>query len=495
MKLVNYNLFKYSLGLIILIEILSYLAFAFPQTSPWIFGLVSVLAIIMTIYKLEYGVMLIFAELIIGSLGKMFVLEIGGWDITIRMVLWLVVLLVWLAHSIRKRKILFFHSKLFKPYLGLGIIIAWGIVWALIQGNALALIFSDVNNYFYFALIFPIYHVLQSKEVLRHLAKVMLAAAAWVSIKTIVLFYIFSHELFSLQDKLYDWSRFTRLAEITNIDPTVLTSRIFMQSHIWLVFGVFVLLELLYKKLKLKQRATLETIILILSMSAIVMSFSRSFWLAGVVSILILFITLFVLKENLKQVASFGSILAGIIVVSIGLTIGVAALPIAKGELSADLLKQRVARFSGESAVSSRYAQIRPLLESIQNHPMLGSGFGTQVTYASEDPRVLKNNADGLYTTTSFELGWLEIWLKIGLLGVFVYLYLLWCIIKSGWQQARHLERSTSEVERSRRYLILGGIIGLIAVILTHGVSPYLNHPLGIGVVMLMSIIVSKKKQ
>jgi len=145
-------------------------------------------------------------------------------------------------------------------------------------------------------------------------------------------------------------------------------------------------------------------------------------------------------------------------------------------------------KFSGESAISSRYAQIRPLLSAIKNHPILGSGFGTSVTYASRDPRVQKDHPDGRYTTTAFELGWLEMWLKIGLLGVFMYAYLLYAIIQKGWKKILPLPHESQE-----RYLVLGSLIGLIAVAITHGISPYLNHPLGIGIVIVVSIVVDRK--
>jgi len=45
------------------------------------------------------------------------------------------------------------------------------------------------------------------------------------------------------------------------------------------------------------------------------------------------------------------------------------------------------------------------------------------------------------------------------------------------------------------RYIFFGVLVGLLAVVITHGVSPYLNHPLGIGVVMLVSVMVDKKTE
>ena len=213
----------------------------------------------------------------------------------------------------------------------------------------------------------------------------------------------------------------------------------------------------------------------------------------------------------------------------VGLTLGVAAFPVPAGAPSGSaIFKERVEKFK-EAAVSSRMAQIRPLFLAIAKHPAIGSGFGQAVAYQSQDPRIVKSHPDGWYTATAFELGWLEMWLKIGLLGVGAYLYLLWRILKAGWQRIKatriyelhpndpnnilvtpslsrglvdgHRDPSTplrsarddgSNSYHSDRYLILAALAGLIAIVITHGVSPYLNHPLGIGVVMLVTVMVDK---
>jgi len=502
------KIIKYTLGLLILAEILSFVTYIYPILGPWIFGLVSVAIIIASVYKLEYGLMALFAELIIGSLGKMLVLELNGVDITIRMLIWLVVLCVWLARVIKDRRITFLKSNLFKAYALFGIIIIWGAIFGIFRGNGLGAIFSDINNYLFFLLIFPIFGVLRSKKILRRLFEVIGASLVWLSVKTIVLFYIFSHEFFIAQDYLYAWSRQTRLAEITNIDPTILTSRIFMQSHIWLMFAIFLFFGLLVhictqsnkkrddipfddkNQNRIKPyRAGFIILSIVLFTTAIITSFSRSFWLAGILTFGVMIIAMFfVLKKELTKIFKFSFISIVIFVLSVGFTLLVANFPIPPGEMSASFLKDRAAKFSEEAAVSSRYAQIRPLFKGIAKHPILGSGFGTSITYESQDPRVLKNNPDGKYTTTAFELGWLEIWLKIGLIGVLAYLFIIFKIFQLGIKRINYFSDNTIA-----KYYIFGGLLGLVVILLTHGISPYLNHPLGIGVVMLMSAVVDRK--
>lgn len=483
---INARIFKLTFLFIVIAEILSFLCFSFPSTSPFVFAAISILAIYLTIKNLEYGIYLIFAELVVGSLGKMFVLEIYGFDITIRMVLWVVILLVWLAKAIKYKRADFLRSKFFIPYLIFAVVLALGTSIGIISGNNLPLIFSDVNNYLFFLLIFPIYEVIApEKYSFDKIFSVIASSFLWLCIKTIFLFYVFSHELFSAQDALYAWSRNLRLAEITNIDPTVLTSRIFMQSQIWVVFGLFIFLAILSKLINDEIGSKKSIWFLLAGLCAIIMSFSRSFWLALGISFFVFIIALcfsdlIKIKKILYLIVSSFILIA----ISVALTLGIAAFPIPKGSSSSDLLKDRAKKFTGEAALSSRYAQIRPLLEAISPHPVFGSGFGTQVTYKSQDPRVLRNNPNGEYTTSAFELGWLEIWLKIGLLGVVAYLYILLKIFIKGFKIAK----------QNKNYFIFGSIAGLFAVIIIHAASPYLNHPLGIGIIMLSTALVDSKR-
>ena len=229
-------------------------------------------------------------------------------------------------------------------------------------------------------------------------------------------------------------------------------------------------------------------IFVVIFITAIITSFSRSFWLAGVIAFVIMLAGVFFFsKERIRSILGFGAAVVGIVVVSVGLTLTVANFPIPKGDMSASFLKDRASKFTGEAAVSSRYSQIKPLFEEISNHPVLGSGFGTSVTYESQDPRVLKNNPDGMYTTTAFELGWLEIWLKTGLLGVLAYLYIMYKIVRIGMKRIKKLPYNAIA-----SYHIYGGLLGLIVIAITHSFSPYLNHPLGIGTIMLMTAVVDR---
>src|SRR3989338_337229 len=113
----NGIVFRNTLLAIISLEIASFIAYSNPGMNPWIFSIASIAIITATVCKLEWGAYLIFTELAIGSFGKLFVLQVGGVELSIRIVLWLIVMSVWLSCAARTRQVAFFHSRFFKPYL------------------------------------------------------------------------------------------------------------------------------------------------------------------------------------------------------------------------------------------------------------------------------------------------------------------------------------------------------------------------------------------
>ena len=110
----------------------------------------------------------------------------------------------------------------------------------------------------------------------------------------------------------------------------------------------------------------------------------------------------------------------------------------------------------------------------------MGQGFGATVTYRTNDPRALASSPNGLYTTYTFEWGWFDIWLKLGLLGLLAYLGLIFKIIKDGL--------------KINSYFSLSLVTGLLVLITVNIFSPYVNHPLGIGYIILTIAMMDQKK-
>ena len=148
-----------------------------------------------------------------------------------------------------------------------------------------------------------------------------------------------------------------------------------------------------------------------------------------------------------------------------------------------DIFSKRTQNFKTEEASVSRFKLLDPLIARIREHPFLGSGFGTPVTYATRDARALANNPDGNYTTTTFEWGYLDTMTEVGVVGLSIFLLFYAWIARCAWRIFR--SQSVSPMDRA---LAAGGALALLAVMATNVTTPYLNHPLGWGIVVWLMV-------
>ncbi len=491
--LINNKIIKNTLLFIIAAEILSFLGYYYQPVNFIAFFIIAILTLILSLRRLEYGLYILLAELIIGSFGYLFYFETGGLKISLRIALWLIIMSVWLASAIiklaktKKIELDFFRSSYLFYFSALAVFVVWGMINGLLQNNLLSNNFFDANNWFYFLLVFPIFSVLRTDDHIKIIEQIFFASIGWLSVKTLLLAYFFSHSFDYFTLDLYRWVRSSGAGEITQVVPGF--SRIFMQSHIFVLIGFFILLFYLLKNIEKKppvlNRQNLGLIgFTTLLLSTIIISFSRSFWLglaAG--AIFILLTAIFKLKINLKKFIVFNLTAIAALAVSLALTFLVIKFPYpapSGGFDAANLLSDRVTRITNEAGASSRWQLLPPLIEKIKTAPILGRGFGATVTYKSNDPRALAANPEGTYTTYAFEWGWLDVWLKLGIFGLLAYLILLVKIIYDGL--------------KINSYYSLSLAAGLFVVLAVNITSPYANHPLGIGYIIIAAVIIESLK-
>jgi len=466
--------------LIILAEILSFLGYFWQIINFATFFTIIIITLILSLRRLEYGIYILLTELLIGSFGYLFYFESGGFKISIRVALWLIIMSVWLAlelikfAKIKKIESSFLRSPYFSYFFVLLIFIICGLFNGWLRNNTLGNLFFDFNGWLYFLLVFPIFSVLQNDYNISVLKQIFFACISWLSIKTIILAYIFSHSFNFFSLDLYLWVRQSGVGEITRVVPGF--SRIFMQSHIFVLIGFFILLFYLLKNLSEKPNMAIKQKFFLIGFSAlllstIIISFSRSFWIGLAAGGLFICITaIYKLKINLKKFLNFNLNALFIVILSLILTFIIIKFPYPSpaGAFDAsNLLSQRAMEISNEAGVSSRWQLLPPLWQKIKTATILGQGFGATVTYKSSDPRVLAVNPKGEYTTYAFEWGWLDVWLKLGLFGLLAYLILLAKIIYDGF--------------KTGSYFSLSLAAGLVVIIAVNIFSPYANHPLGIG--------------
>jgi len=522
--------FKISFLLIVLAESLSLFGYLLPDFNEAAFFIIVFLTLILSLYKLEYGVWIVLAELFIGSKGYLFFFEHNGLIVSIRIALWLVVMAVWLGKALsgfmkktmkRNRRaesdsepvygLEFLRSSYFPYFLVLFLFMIWGVANGVANGNEFNNVFFDFNGWLYFALVFPIFHIIESPQPSFAKAtegrppfdkggnyavlQIFTAAIIWLSVKTFFLLFVFSHNMTSVTEEIYRWTRVNGLGEITLMKGGFY--RIFFQSHIFALIGFFVFLILLSDRLinqslfKDKKNYYLLSAVCGL-LSVILITFSRSFWVGLIFGLFFcLFAFLFFYKIGRKKILKISVLLIACGAISIALVAVLVKFPYPSpigGFSTSEILSERASKIKGEAAVSSRWALLGELWSEIKKNPLAGQGFGTTVTYLSSDPRVLERSPTGEYTTYAFEWGWLDIWLKLGLFGMLSYLLLLGKIFSD-------LRFKISDLRSPERQIIFALTVGLAVVAVVSVFSPYMNHPLGIGYLILVAAAMDAFKE
>ncbi|MFA4941765.1 MAG: O-antigen ligase family protein [Patescibacteria group bacterium] len=475
---------------IVLAELISIFAYFLPSLGKISFFAIALAVLILTLTKLEYGIWILLTELIIGSKGYLFYFENSGIIISIRIAIWLIVMAVWLgkllAKTAKEKKLPKFEiskkNNYFYYFIILFLFIAWGAVNGLLRHNNFSDLFFDLNGWFYFALIFPIGEVVKEKKDIYNLGEIFLASTVWLSFKTFFVLFAFSHDLFGSTLELYKWIRNTGVGEITQIQGGFY--RVFFQSQIFVLIGFFIFLFFMAESIKNKNKKNLYLQFSFVSifLAVILLSFSRSFWVglaAGLFTCFLIILKTSGLKITLK---TFLFLPLALMISAILIFIAV-KFPYPRplgGFDTAALFSDRVSQ-TDEAAISSRWQLLPPLREAIREDFISGKGFGASITYESKDPRVLESSADGQYTTYAFEWGWLDIWLKLGFFGLISYIVLMGKIIYDGL--------------KIKESLSFGLAVGLLVLAAVSFFSPYTNHPLGIGYLIIAGIIISLSRK
>ncbi len=490
--------FKLTLIIISALEIISLLVFSTPVLNSILWGLIVFTVLVLSLYRLEYGIYAMFAELAIGSYGYLFAYDSLGLNLSLRMGIFLVILGVFTWNVLRdwqvfKEKMLRFRYLYY--YLGFFAILGWGVLNGFLSGNSFANVFFDSNGYLFFAMIFPLIYVMDRWERWSRLFQVLLGAVTISSIKALVLFYIFTHDRTVIAPYVYQWVRDTRVGEITQMNGNFF--RIFFQSQIYTLMVLFVLAVLILARYLLaipneRRTAIVRFILAVMCLSSVFLSLSRSFWAGGLLA-LAAFMGLFLFFYPHRRLFLAKFILLAIFLTgsSFLLIQAVIRLPSFNWgwlpQISLEALQSRVQWLPQEAAVASRWNQIPPLMGKILERPLLGNGFGAEVTYQSSDPRVIAASPgrSGVYTTFAFEWGYLDMLLKFGAAGLLILLILLGVLFWDGLRLARITLQQGQLSEEG--LLGIGFFLGYLALLGTHIFSPYLNHPLGIGYLVLFS--------
>ncbi len=471
---------------IVLLEIFSFISFLYPIFNYIIFTLIILLVLFASLKDISFGLMISFLELLIGSQGYLFSFACSGFSISLRIGIWLVVMSVFCLKFLQQPKLFINKIKVFREfkyvYGFIFLIVIFGIAQGFLHNNDTANIFFDVNNWFYFLLILP--WLFFKSEYINNLWNIFTVAIGWIFVKTLFFLYVFSHQFELLSNLLYTWTRDYRIGEITFVGGNFW--RIFMQNQnmaLMLCLGLVVWLWNKNKNIKQSIRENKIIWLLLFASSVILLlSYSRSFWLGGLLALISYIFYLIVAKKfSFKLFFKNTFLLIGVGLSSVLFIYAVFNFPLPYIEPHmGNIIADRIKNMSAEPAGGSRLALLAPLADKIKGNWLFGAGFGSTVTYFSNDPRIVSRTAGGSgeVTTYAFEWGYLDLWLKLGLFGLIVYFYLFYKIFLVAM--------------RSRNIFFIASMFALSAILFTHITTPYLNHPLGIGIILVLTYLFSQ---
>lgn len=447
----------------IIFDIISLLSFIYDFQNI-IFILFSLFFISLAFYKIEYSLYIVLAELFIGGKGYLLSASLNGFTISLRMIIFIIFILAWAYQYFFKKgnmQEISIYSALQKNiFLAFIATVLAGFIHGIFI-NGFSDAFLDFNAWIFLAFI-PIFITLKNNA--SNTILLLFTSVIAVGLKTLITLILFTSGVTLTHTSLYyKWIRDTGVGEITSMGRGAY--RVFFQSHIYSLIAIIIILCLLFFGQKFqKKKAILYGTALYLGILSIIISQSRSFWVGGIATLIALIIFSF---WNMRlRVPHF--LVLMILIFSI-IYSEISLVKIINGGIG--LSSKRITHPLEEAAGASRMNQLAPLAKEIIKKPFLGYGFGKRVEYKTEDPRILKESPDGITRPYAFEWGYLDIILKIGILGLALYGAIIFFLSK--------------KLLLSMEPMPLALLFGLIALLGVHMFTPYLNHPLGIGFILL----------
>jgi hypothetical protein len=462
------------------LEALSYWGWHAPEIRVSVLALLAIGGATLAFLDLRWLFALVLIEMVIGSHGRLFFGTVGDVSVSLRMALFAILSLGWFAHAARgcARILHFRHAHVTAPLLLLIVAVTLAVLRGVSKGAPIGDVFNDANGYA-FILLIPIgLDLFADRQAFAWLLRALSGAVSWLCAKSLLLLYLFSHSFqggFLLD--VFKWQRKFGLTEITHLAGGAV--RVFASSDVLLLPALFLgaLLAWEYRK----HSALLWTALVA---AAFLLSMSRSFWLGALVAAAFM-LPVFVRFEivpfeelgRLFKVTAFSVVLGALLLGMIAL------FPLPKPVQNADAWSAYGGRVldASDAAVSSRWNMIGPLHEGISSAPILGSGFGAQITYQSDDPRMHDLYPGGKVTTSGIEWQYLDIWLKMGVLGLVAVCW-LW------WRTGLFFWKTLETTRNSDRLVAAGFMLSFLAFIVANIFTPYLNHPLGWGFLALVIV-------
>ena len=418
---------------------------------------------------------LIFIEFVLGGLGHIL-------GLPIRKGLFAVGIL-FSVYMIFREKIKV-EKRFLIPIIVVCIYIAYGSIIGLINGNSFGDIFSDVNSFLgILYILLLIAYVKGRSENIDRILNIFVNSAVVVSIITIILFAVSRIYLPNNLEIIVTYNNLNTKLQYGLISGLVLSNN---YARVYLYNGIFMQLAvaIMFIKLFNKERNISGIEKLALLLIGIYVSNTRGFWL-GTVGVVVLSFAYYlwrVRKYNLTIKNILVAIIPLILVVVILPKTIVAVSPDQNLPESSGSIKDRIESigdFENDESNKVRAIQLRFLVDKIKEKPVLGWGFGSHIY---EYPQYMEENGLQSVNSSSFELYYVELVFKTGVIGILIFFgYLIYNFIKL------LLILFKRGLKQRDEQMLVGWTIGTMSILASSITNPYIAG-LSVFFVLVMEV-------
>ena len=418
---------------------------------------------------------LIFIEFVLGGLGHVF-------GLPIRKGLFVVGIL-FSIYMIFREKIKI--EKVFLiPIIVVCIYLAYGSIIGLINRNSLGDIFSDVNSFLgIIYILLLIAYVKGRNENIDKIINVFVNCAVIVAIMTITLFFVSRIYLPNNLEIIVTYNNLNSKLQYGFISGLVMSNN---YARVYLYNGIFMQLAaaIMFIKLFNKDKNVFGILKLAILLVGIYVSNTRGFWLGtiGAVVISMIYYLWRFKKFNLTLrnivIALIPLILVSVIIPKTIVSVSPEQnLPNSSGSIKDRI--ESISDFENDESNKVRAIQLKFLVNRIKEKPILGWGFGAHI---EEYPQYMIDNNLQPVSSTSFELYYIELLFKTGIIGILIFFgYLVFNFVKLIVLLFKKNLRMRDE------QVLVGWTIGTMSILASSITNPYIAG-LSVFFVLVMEV-------
>lgn len=418
---------------------------------------------------------LIFIEFVLGGLGHIFGLPIRKGLFAIGV--------LFSVYMIFREKIRI-ERKFLVPIIVVCIYVAYGSIIGFINGNSFGDIFSDVNSFLgILYILLLIAYVKGRNENINTILNIFVNCAVIVAVMTIVLFFVSRIYLPNNLEIIVAYNNLNTKLQYGLISGLVLSNN---YARVYLYNGIFMQLAvaIMFIKLFNKDRNIAGIVKLALLLIGIYVSNTRGFWL-GTVGVVALSFAYYLWRVRKYKLTIKNILIAIIPLILVAVIIPKTIVPVSPEQNlpeSAGSIKDRIESigdFENDESNKVRVIQLRFLVDKIKEEPILGWGFGSHIY---EYPQYMEENGLQAVNSSSFELYYVELVFKTGIVGILIFFgYLVYNFIKL---LLILFKRGLKERDEQ---ILVGWTIGTMSILASSITNPYIAG-LSVFFVLVMEV-------